>query len=118
MICRDFGAELAATIDAYHRWLSAETDTTPGKVVAVDEKVTLRQSLGEVRYPLRSATITRNACSESLPSFQYITDIVDKMSDKEADTLGQLLGDMGGELFFKMRLEQRVARVDNAIVLT
>ncbi len=117
LLCADFGPELSATVDAYHRWLCENPDLPAGAFVGLNGGKSLRQSLGPIAHQQQGATITRTAWADPLLTHQRVIDNVVAMDKAERRTYEQILGRAGGDSIRSIRFDRALTRKDYAAVL-
>lgn len=103
LVCKNFGAQFAATAKAYEDWLAMEPDRPEGATITNDPGSLNRQDMGKMEYMLEGVKVRRDAWPDVINMHQYVLEVVDAMNESDKARWEEIMKLVGGEVFLENR---------------
>jgi glutathione S-transferase len=103
LVCKEFGAQVAATAKAYEDWLDMEPGRPEGAIITNDPGSLNRQAMGKMEYMLEGVRVRRDAWPDVINMHQYVLEVVDAMDDAQKARWTEIMKMVGGEVFLDYR---------------
>jgi glutathione S-transferase len=108
---------LLAEAQAFNAWCAEKSDAPAGTPVSADERARIHPTTGPIEYAWRGVTMKRASAPHVLWMVQRALDHVAAMDAGARQRLDALMARTGGAAITAVRLDRRLARTDNVLVL-
>ncbi|MFZ1743258.1 MAG: glutathione S-transferase [Pontixanthobacter sp.] len=114
LVFRDWTPGLLADAECFNAWC---TERATGDLVSQNGRPQVHPSLGEISYAWHGSEYTRNSAPHALWMFSSAIDRAKELNGSARSTFDALVSRNGGEAAFAIRLDRRMKRDANVLVL-